>query len=164
MRVVTGDIWIRVTIVLATICYASAEWLRFRRPTAWRWGRLAWTAGAVLLIVHVAAAFHFRHGWSHRRALESTAAQTAAVTGLDWGGGLFVNYAFIALWAADVLSWWRHPAAYAARGRKRRSALAAAFLFMFFNGAVLFAHGAMRWFGAACVAAAAAAWYFRSAE
>ena len=28
--------------------------------------------------------------------------KTAAVTGLNWGGGVFVNYAFLVLWAADV--------------------------------------------------------------
>jgi hypothetical protein len=156
-----GDVWIRGSIALATIAYAAAEWLRYRRPAAWRGARIAWTAGVVLLIVHSAAAFYLRHGWSHRRALDDTAAQTAAVTGLDWSGGLYANYAFITLWAADAVAWWRHPAAYAARSSLATAALTATFLFMFANGAVVFAHGAMRWLGAAAVALAACAWYFR---
>lgn len=122
---------------------------------------MAWTAGAALIIMHSAAALHVRHGWSHRQALESTAIQTKAVTGVDWGGGLYVNYAFLALWAADAMWWWLRPGAYAARPAPVTHALAAGFLFMFLNGAVVFAHGAMRWFGAACVGIVAFAWYFR---
>lgn len=159
-----GDILIRSTIALATIGYAAAEWLRFRRPAAWRAARAMWTAAAVLSIAHAAAAFQFRHDWSHRDAYNATAVQTAAVTGLDWGGGLYVNYAFLALWAADAAWWWRNPARYAARSSWCTTAFAAGFLFMFFNGAVVFAHGAMRWLGAACVAVAACAWYFRTAD
>jgi hypothetical protein len=155
------DVLIRGSIALATIGYAAAEWIRYRRPAAWRGARIAWTAGVALVIVHSAAAFQLRHGWSHRRALDDTAAQTAAVTGLDWNGGLYVNYAFITLWTADAAAWWRNPAAYAARSRLATTALTATFLFMFLNGAVVFAHGAMRWLGAAAIASAAYAWYFR---
>jgi hypothetical protein len=152
---------IRTTIVLTTICYMFAEWLRFRRPAAWRTARLAWTAGAVFIILHAAAAFQIRHGWSHRHALESTAAQTEAVTGLHWGGGLYVNYAFLALWAADAWWWWQHPATYLAGSGGVTHARAAVFLFMFVNGAVVFANGPMRWFGAVCVGVVAVAWCFR---
>ena len=155
------DILIRGTIVAATLSYAAAEWVRFRRPEAWRGARLAWTAGASLALVHAALAFHFRHGWSHREALLSTASQTAAVTGLHWSGGLYVNYAFLALWTADVGFWWRSPAAYRAIPSSLGNARALTFLFMFFNGAVVFAHGTTRWSGLACVGAAAFAWYFR---
>ena len=157
-----GDGLLRGSIALATIAYAAAEWIRFRRPAAWRAARTAWTAGLLLLVLHVAAAFHARHGWSHRRALDATAAQTAALTGLDWGGGLYINYAFVTLWAADAVAWWRNPAAYAARSRVLTTVITATFLFMFVNGAIVFAHGAMRWLGAAAVASVAYAWYFRT--
>jgi hypothetical protein len=163
MRRLTGNVLIRATILLALAAYTVAEWLRFRRPAAWRAARAAWTAGAALAIVHTLAAFHFRHGWSHRDALEATARQTHDVTGLHWGGGLYVNYAFLAVWAADAAWWWLAPAAYARRSPARQGAVAALFLFMFFNGAVVFARGPVRWAGAACVLIAASAWYFRAA-
>ena len=34
-----------------------------------------------------------------------------------WGGGLYLNYLFTAVWVADVLCWWRGLAWYAARPR-----------------------------------------------
>jgi hypothetical protein len=148
---------IRATIMIATIGYAAAEWLRVRRPAAWRMSRLIWTIGALSIVVHSAAAFHYRYGWSHTHAIQATAQQTAAVTGLDWGGGLFVNYAFVAIWTTDAAWWWIGPASYAARPRALSAALAAVFLFMFVNGAVVFAHGAMRWIGAASVLVVCAA-------
>jgi hypothetical protein len=156
-----GESLTRATIVAATLSYGCAEWLRFRRPAAWRAARVAWTAGALLAVAHAAAAFHFRHGWSHRSALSSTASQTAALTGLEWGGGLYVNYAFLTLWAADATCWWRNPSAYAALPSSVSTARAFAFLFVFFNGAVVFAHGPTRLLGLACTALAAFAWYFR---
>ena len=157
-----GDALIRATIVIATLGYAYAEWLRYRQPARWRRARLVWTAAAMMAVAHAAAALHVRHGWSHRAALASTASQTAAVTGIDWGGGLYVNYAFLALWSADAAWWWRSPTSYRAQSPWLASTRSAIFLFMFLNGGVIFAHGAVRWLGAACVIAAGAAWYFRS--
>jgi hypothetical protein len=63
-----------------------------------------WTCGAAIFLVHVAAAFQFHHGWSHAAAYEHTARRTAAVTGLDWGGGIFLNYALTAWWPADAIA------------------------------------------------------------
>jgi hypothetical protein len=154
-----GDSLIRATIVGAMLAYAAAEWLRFRRPDAWPVARVTWTAGALLATVHAMAAFHFRHGWSQRDALASTAAQAAAVAGVDWGGGLFVNYAFLAAWAADAGYWWRSPAAYRALPASVDTARATIFAFMFFNGAVVFAHGPARLLGLICIGAALFAWW-----
>ena len=154
-----GELLLRAAIIAATLAYTGAEWLRFRHPAAWRASRVAWTLGAGLLVLHSAAAFHVRHRWSHADALASTAAQTAALTGLHWGGGLYFNYGFIALWMVDAAWWWVRPASYPARNGRWRAASTVAFLFMFANGTVVFAHGAMRAFGAACVAAAALAYY-----
>ena len=160
----SGEVWIRATIALATVAYAVAECVRFRHPAGWRRARAAWTAAALLTLGHVAAAFHVRHAWSHRDAYAATAAQTAAVTGVDWGGGLYVNYVFLAIWLADALWWWRDPRGYTARSDRFRTARAAVFFFMFLNGAVVFAHGAMRWLGAICLLLVGAAWYWRSAN
>ena len=43
-----------------------------------------------------------------------TARQTAAVYGVAWGGGVYVNYLFVGVWLAELL-WWRvDPAALSA--------------------------------------------------
>ncbi|MDA0284731.1 MAG: hypothetical protein O3B13_15555 [Planctomycetota bacterium] len=69
--------------------------------------RAVWSAACVLLVVHVLAAFHFEHGWSHSAAWNHTSEQTARVTGIVWGGGLYFNYAFLILWIVDVAVLWR---------------------------------------------------------
>ena len=148
---------IRGTIAIATIAYAAAEWLRVRRSPAWRSARALWTIGALSLAVHALAAFHYRYAWSHTQAIQATAAETAAVTGLDSGAGLYVNYAFLSLWIADAAWWWLAPASYAARRRALSLTVSAIFLFMVLNGAVVFAQGAMRWLGTACVLTVCAA-------
>ena len=76
-------------------------------PRSFQLWRVAWSAACLLLIVHVLAAFHFEHGWSHAAALRHTTEQTARVTGIDWGAGLYFNYAFLILWLADVALIWR---------------------------------------------------------
>lgn len=68
---------------------------------------IVWTAGCILFLLHVWAAFQFRHYWSHSDAYHHTAAQTADVTGWNWGGGLYLNYLFTLLWVADAASDWR---------------------------------------------------------
>ena len=87
-------------------------------------------------------------------SLPATAQQTADVFGIDWGGGLYFNYAFTILWIADVIWWWR---AGLERYRARRPSIHLAvqifFAFMFFNGAVVFASGAGRLAGIAAIAA-----------
>jgi hypothetical protein len=155
---------VRATILLATVLWAAAESLQLVRPRRWRLARTLWTAGVLLAAVHAAAAMHLVHGWDHDAALEATARQTAAVVGLDWGGGLYVNYAFVVLWLWDAASWWMAPAARAARPRWHSAALSSVFLFMFVNGAIVFAAGIGRAVGTAAVLTVAAAWYLRSRE
>jgi hypothetical protein len=146
-------------MALAIAVWAGTETLKLLGPRADRGARALWTAGAVLAIAHAAAAFHLVHGWSHDEAYASTARQTANLTGLDWGGGLFVNYAFLALWAADAAWWWARPSSYRRRPRVVEWAMRGFFLFMFINGAIVFAHGAMRAFGTLAVGAVIVAWY-----
>ena len=142
---------VRGSIAAATVAWAAAEWLRWRHPARGKMARAFWTAGAVLLVVHSLAVFHYIHRWSQDAALEHTARQTAALTGLAWGGGLYVNYAFVALWLLDALVWWRDPAAYERRTPVVRDTLLAIFLFMFVNAGIVFAHGPARWVGITAV-------------
>jgi len=153
-------ILIQATIALAIVAWSSAEWLKRRGPRDVDMpARTMWTAGVLLLGAHTLAAFHFVHGWSHQAAAAETARQTAALTGLSWSGGLFVNYAFLAVWAADAAWWWAAPASYRARIRAVDTGIFIFFVFMFVNGAIVFADGAMRVLGAAAVAVALWSWY-----
>jgi len=139
------------------LAWAASEWAR----SATRGGlaRLAWTAGAVFLLAHTALAFQLRHGWSHAAALRDTALQTEAVTGLDWGGGLYVNYAFVSLWVVEAAWWWVAPIGYRRRSRLLRRLTRTFFLFMFANGAIVFARGPVRILGALAILAVLWAWY-----
>ena len=97
-------------------------------------------------VAHSAAAFHVYHGWSQAAAYRDTARQTLEVIGVDWGGGLYFNYAFTAAWAADVLSKRRLTTS------RWRIPLHAFFAFMWFNATVVFGRGAIRWAGVAAAA------------
>jgi len=150
---------IQATIALTIVAWASAEWLKRRGPDRDRAARMMWTAGVVLLWAHTLAAFHVVHGWSHQAAAAETARQTAELTGMSWSGGLFVNYAFLAVWAADAAWWWAAPDSYRRRPSAIQTALFVFFLFMFVNGAIVFADGAMRILGAAAVTVVLWSWY-----
>ena len=143
---------VALTIWAALVLYVAGEHGRTRRPPA-TWARPVWLLGALAYLTHVAAAFGIHHDWSHAAAYAYTAARTAALVGLDWGGGLWVNYAFTAIWAGEGL-WWRfRPARYARRPRAWRTAVRGVFLFMIANGAVIFVSGPRRLLGIAVLAA-----------
>jgi hypothetical protein len=145
---VDGDLLIRWTIRMAVALYAAVlfGWLltpRGRSPRSWM--RPAWTFGCLLALAHTACAFHLVHGWSHDAAYHDTARKTAELLGVAYGGGVYWNYAFLAVWLTDVLWWWTFPRRYL-----RRSfwicALVQGFLgFMVINGTVVFATGTVRW-------------------
>jgi hypothetical protein len=148
-----ADIAVRGSIAAATLSWAAAEWLRWRHPARTKEARALWTAGAALLVVHAVAVFHYVHQWSQDAALDHTARQTAALTGLPWGGGLYVNYAFTGLWLWDAAAWWANPDRYARRSDRSRALLLAIFLVMFVNGGIVFAHGPARIVGLIAVGA-----------
>ena len=149
---------VRATILLSTALWATVEILRLLRPTPVEPLRGLWTAAVFLAIVHAAVAFHVVYGWSHDAAVTATARQTAQQTGVTWGGGLYVNYLFLTLWVADALWWWRAPASYLARDPRLERARLALFMFMFVNGAIVFAAGVARAVGVIAVGSVCAAW------
>jgi hypothetical protein len=140
-----GEILTRATALGAFVCYVMA--LALALPLTQRTttnstgrpvGRLFWTAGCIVFLIHVASAFHFQHHWSHAAAYRATAAQTVAIVGLDWGGGLYFNYAFTLLWVADVL-WLRiFPQSYSRRDGWIKYSLQIFFAFMWLNATVVF--------------------------
>jgi hypothetical protein len=141
------------TIAGSLAAWAAAEFLH---------SRALWTVGAALALAHSAAAFAVFHDWSHDRAMIATAQQTAAVTGLDWGGGLFFNYAFLLVWVADVMWWWIAEGSHEARPRAIDLLIRGFLFFMFLNGAIVFADGFMRVIGIVAVAIVSVSWLMRS--
>jgi hypothetical protein len=148
-----------VTIAVALVCWAAAEWCRAAGLADQ--ARFAWTAGALAMIVHSAAAFALFYGWNQAAALAATAAQTAALTGLDWSGGLYVNYAFVALWTADSMWWWLSPAGYLRRPATLDWSIRFFFYFMMLNGAVVFADVWMRVLGMLAIGVVTIAWLMK---
>jgi hypothetical protein len=110
--------------------------------------------------VHVGLAYHFFHQWSQDSAYRATARQTADVTGLDWGGGLYFNYALIAFWIADVAWWWRDPESHRGRPRVLNIIWHGFLVFMIFNATVVFGTGALRLVGLIlCLGLCVIYWY-----
>ena len=141
-----------LTIWTALLLYTAGEYGRTREP-ARRWAGPVWVLGVASYLAHVAVAFGTHHGWSHTAAYAYTAAQTDALVGLAWGGGLWVNYAFTLLWVAEGAWWLALPASYVRRAPAWTTAVRGAFLFMIVNGAVVFAPGPRQVLGVAVVAA-----------
>lgn len=148
---------VALTIWAALLLYAAGEYGRNRRPAA-AWAKPVWMLGAAAYLAHIAAAFAAHHGWSHAAAYAYTAARTEVLLGLAWGGGLWVNYAFTALWVGEALWWQVRPESYLRRARIWKPAVRGAFLFMTVNGAVVFVDGPGRWLGVAIVAALITIW------
>jgi hypothetical protein len=104
--------------------------------------------GCAALLAHFVFAFDFYHAWSHQSAYVETARQTAEVFAINWGGGLFINYAVAALWTADVAWWWLAGMNSYLQRRWWLTLLWHGFLiFIIFNATVVFKHGLVRWIG-----------------
>jgi len=152
----SGQLLTLWTVRIACILYllAVTAFLNRKHESA----RLIWSIAFLVYFSHVLAAFSYYHDWSHDAAYQETARQTAELFGIRWGEGLYFNYAFTAVWAADILWIWLD-----ATGHRRRPAwitvLVHAFLaFMFFNAAVVFGKGWVRWIGAIATAGLGLFW------
>ncbi|MCI0486316.1 MAG: hypothetical protein L0229_06920 [Blastocatellia bacterium] len=153
-----GEFLTRITIWIALGGYALSVAItllgresRMRKRDFLVWqarARWIWTIGCAALFAHTICALHFYHAWSQVSAYRETARQTAEVTGLDWGGGLLINYAFLAAWIADVFWWWRGLEAYRRRHRLITAFWHGFFIFMIFNATVVFETGLVRAIGA----------------
>ena len=152
-----ADLIVRGSIWLALACFLTAH-VAFGRSNAKvpaRWAHAVYWMGASLAFAHYLAAFHWHYNWSHTRAVAVTAGQTAQVFGLDWGGGVWVNYLFLAVWLADAA--WRTT-----RGGVQVSAgtwvLRGFYLIVIANGAITFAEWPMQLAGSAVVAGLVWSW------
>ena len=158
-----GEFLTKSAIWLAISCYGfgAAGQLVARQGEESRFVRWAWTLGCGFFIAHVVAAFTFFHHWSHGAAYQETAEQTAEFSGVRWGGGLYLNYLFGLAWLADVVGWWVAPERHARRSPLLNAIWHGFAFFMVFNGAVVFGHGPVRWFGLLITGALAGLWIRR---
>jgi hypothetical protein len=150
---------IRGTAWLAMLAWAAGEVVsasRLRREVRW-----LWATGALAMAAHLVAAMHLRHEWSHALAVAETARQTLARFGLNWGGGIWFNYALTILWLADAVWAWRDLEAWG-RPSPWRACRRAFFLFMWLNGAVVFPAGPVRWCGTVVCVIVLLAWWRQS--
>ena len=157
-----GELLTRLTVWLALCAYALGAAMLLLAQGRDRWlagARWAWTLGCAFFLAHVLCAFSFFHGWSHAAAYRETARQTAELTGLRWGGGLFLNYLFALAWLADALWWWLAPAGFARRSPRLTAVWQGFFFFMVFNGTIVFGKGPVRWLGVLICAGLVALWW-----
>jgi hypothetical protein len=156
-----GDSLTRNTVRLSLVWYAVTLF-QMMRLTASDWSaatpfgqltRWCWTWALICFLVHVLAAFHYYHHWSHAHAFE----HTRQVAGI--GEGLYFSYLFTGIWIADVAAWWLWPARYAARPALIDRALHGMMIFIVFNSMVVFESGFIRWAGLAMVVVLGWAWF-----
>ena len=142
-----SELILRVAIWPA-VAFGLAATRGWRPATSWR-------VGALFYAVHVAAAFHHAYRWSHSAAVADNVRQVRETLGIEFGAGIWVNYAFSLGWMLAALTWPK-------LGPVARRVWIAVFLFIAFQGTVVFAHGHGRWIGLALfLAAAVHAWRFR---
>ena len=154
MQMVLGTAITLITARASAILYACSLGLLLIGPRHDRLARVSWTLGCALLWVHVTAAFHFVHHWSHAEALRFTAEQSARLTGARAGWGIYLNYLLMLVWAGDCAWWWLAGInAYRARHRAITFLMHAFLLFMMVNATVVFASSITRGI-ALCVLAA----------
>lgn len=149
----TGELLTRATIWLAILAYTVGSGvLAFSRNRSYGLyaARAAWTIGCIALIAHFICAFHFYHDWSHESAYRETARQTEEVVALNWGGGLFINYALLIAWLVDIGWWWLGGiTSYFNRRWLLVFTWHAFLIFIIFNATVVFKSGIVRWVGLA---------------
>ena len=140
-----STIWISIAAYAAgCVLFASAR----RQGELDRWTRWAWTIGCAALVAHILCAFQFYHAWSQQSAYRDTARQTAEVIGINWGGGLFINYAIAILLIADVAWWWlAGVSSYRRRPWLLTLSWHSVLIFIIFNATVVFKDGLTRWIG-----------------
>jgi hypothetical protein len=144
-----GDDITRNTIRLALVCYAAAanlmlllrrdEWNPLSARAAW--ARWCWTLAWLTYLIHLGAAFHYYHDWSHTDAVR----HTEEVSG--FGPGIYFSHLFTLLWTVDVAFWWFRPECYAARSPWIDRLLHGYMFFLVFNAMVVYEEGPIRYAG-----------------
>lgn len=143
-------------MVLWVIGFALGIW---RSDRANRLTIACWIAGLSFLVVHILLSMGAFHGWSHAEAVQATAWRTEEWFGFRFGGGIYANYLFVAVWGLDTSL---RTKGYWATGKncdlwndaslKHRVAWAidGFMIFMIVQATVVFAVGPTRWIGLLC--------------
>ncbi len=140
----TADLLVRWSARIVVVCYLLRCWSDYRGSKSGHieanalTARWMWTAGNVLFLIHILSAFAFVHDFSHAAAYEHTAERTAAVIGVRWGGGIYVNHAFALFWVIDVILWWIYGPHWAYRSKVWYWSVQGIFAFMFINATLIF--------------------------
>ncbi|APZ91113.1 hypothetical protein [Fuerstiella marisgermanici] len=134
----TGRLLILWTVRIAVTLYALAMWRylflsRSGRKNGDQRFAILWASAWLMTVVHVVCAFHFQHHWSHTAAWQHTSDMTNRVVGLDWGGGLIVNYVFLTWWGIDAGRLFRRSDT-----ATSSTIFVAVAAFMFFNATAVF--------------------------
>ena len=157
-----GEFLTRATIWITIVAYTAGSVLfaRSQGRTCWDSAvRVAWTIAVVSLIAHLICAYQFFHDWSQTSALRETARKTEEVIGLNWAGGLYINYAFLIVWIVDVGWWWIGGlTSYRARPWPLIAVWHGFIIFILFNATVVFKNGPVRWIGVAVCLVLLLAW------
>ncbi len=158
----TGESLMRWTVRFAVVCVYSRFLIRLRTGNAngtpsgaecW-----LWTIGLAMYLCHVALAFQFIHHWSHDHAWQHTAEETARLTGVLAGGGIWANYAFTLIWGLDAGRLARAHFQRRPTSRRLDRISFIAFLFMIFNATVVFGPAHYRWLAIPAFLALLIAW------
>ncbi|MBT5017283.1 hypothetical protein OAH05_02725 [bacterium] len=150
-----ADILVRWTARLVVVLYLWRCWIDYRclhladPYKSRRLARWVWTLSATLFVIHVCSALAFVHDFSHEHAYQHTAERTAAVVGVHWGGGIYVNHAFLIYWLMDASLWWGKGVNWPYRTRRSYWTMQSIFAFMFINATVVF--GPAHWGGISIV-------------
>jgi hypothetical protein len=127
-----------ITVWLArasAVAYVIA--LLLRATSFSRAARMVWTGALCLYLLHVCGAFEYFYHWSHAIAYEETARQTAELFGVEWGGGIYLNYLFTIVWLVDCLWWWVRSESYGERPRIVARTVDGFLAFMFVNATIV---------------------------
>ena len=152
-----GDWAGRGTAWLALAGYFIGAFLLLRgnrRIAKWVWG-----AGCDFNCLHILAAFHFTHSWSHTAAVEHVARQSESVIGTPFGAGIWFNYLLTTLWIIDASWLWWDPESYAKRAKWIARSIHGFLFFIVVNAAVVFAPDMVRWPSAVACAALVYFWF-----
>jgi hypothetical protein len=123
--------------VFGTIAAGVAAWAVAEARGSRTW----WTLAALLTLIHSIVAFFVFYDGSHARAQAETMKQTAALTGVNFSGGIYVNYGFLATWLGDAAWWTVSPISYHSRPAWLSHLIHGFIFFIIVNGAVIFADG-----------------------
>ena len=126
---------------IAAACLQLHRWNPARYVESRTWVRVLYTASLVMMLLHLAVAYHLGHGWSHSDAFE----RTERVSG--FGPGIFVSYFFVLVWIAEAAWMWIAFDRYLNRSKWLNRAIVGFMWFILFNSSVVYADGFARLLG-----------------